>query len=432
MRVCAALESISKFLACDSSVISSLPFKVTEITEAGELPPTFSEIQLPEFASQYGTDGFLLVPSHFCDSETIQKNDWKQIPWLNVACWFMHGLAERSYESQFKTIHSYSFHLKDWDTRMWKRAWVNRIALFLRAWVIKEGLYSEEKLPLPTPKVQLTFDVDAVKKTWPIRIKGGAFACFNTLKNLKAANWTNVRNFAKKAFRFFFLNCRYDFLQEITDQLEKLNLQACFHVYALPKKNRLFLWLMDPGYKLSEIDPSWYIHKNNIVGVHTSFDSWNQSNQLKMQREHLEAHISEPVQECRQHWLRFSWEDTWSCQKEAGFSMDTTLGFNDRPSFRNGTAFKVVPMSKDNQSSRSFNILPMVLMDSHIYDYENHSPQKRLEEIDYWLEEIVQTRGQATVLWHPHTLSDDFQWRDGLQHLMKRIKEIDESVFDRN
>jgi hypothetical protein len=112
--------------------------------------------------------------------------------------------------------------------------------------------------------------------------------------------------------------------------------------------------------------------------------------------------------------------------------MDTTLGFNDRPSFRNATAFKVIPMSKDNHPARPFNILPMVLMDSHIYDYENHSPQKRLEEIDYWLEEIVQTRGQATVLWHPHTLSDDFQWRDGLQHLMKRIKEIDESVFDRN
>ena len=58
-------------------------------------------------------------------------------------------------------IHSYSFHLKNWDKRVWEHAWVNRIAIFLRIWASKLNNSKPEDLfgHLPIAKIQISHDV---------------------------------------------------------------------------------------------------------------------------------------------------------------------------------------------------------------------------------------------------------------------------------
>ena len=48
------------------------------------------------------------------------------LTFLMLECWH-----ERLFEKDNGPIHSYGYKLKNWDTRAWERAWVNRMALFL-------------------------------------------------------------------------------------------------------------------------------------------------------------------------------------------------------------------------------------------------------------------------------------------------------------
>lgn len=98
--------------------------------------------------------------------------------------------------------------------------------------------------------------------------------------------------------------------------------------------------------------------------------------------------------------------------------LDTTLGFNDRPGFRNGAALKFAPFG----DAEAFAALPLVLMDSHLYDYAALDGAGRARAMRYWIEEVRQVRGQCTVLWHPHTLSEDYGWADGFRALLAAIQ----------
>ena len=125
------------------------------------------EIKLPNWAESCGIDGCLMVPEELATIQIVcwlgTKVDW----WLASYC-YLEGLHERAHESKYGTIHSYSIRLANWDERAWQYAWVNRIALFLRAWAnsLSSDTDFEKKIGLmPKTEVTVTLDIDAVKKT---------------------------------------------------------------------------------------------------------------------------------------------------------------------------------------------------------------------------------------------------------------------------
>ena len=60
-------------------------------------------------------------------------------------------------------------------------------------------------------------------------------------------------------------------------------------------------------------------------------------------------------------------------------------------------------------------------MDSHLYDYAELSATEREQQIKRWVGEVFAVGGQATVLWHPHTLSKDYGWKEGFETLLRVI-----------
>ena len=61
-------------------------------------------------------------------------------------------------------------------------------------------------------------------------------------------------------------------------------------------------------------------------------------------------------------------------------------------------------------------------MDSHFYDYQKMNAAQRSKEINRLTDECKHVGGEAFVLWHPHTLSDDYGWTEGFRTLLKSIK----------
>ena len=99
-----------------------------------------------------------------------------------------------------------------------------------------------------------------------------------------------------------------------------------------------------------------------------------------------------------------------------------TLGFNDSPGFRTGAALEYHPWSLHENSVLKILTCPLILMDSHLYSYQGFHDSQRKEVMQKLVSEVVAVRGKAAILWHPHTISDDFGWGQGFQDLLEILK----------
>lgn len=392
-------------------------------------PLRLIEIRLPSWAADCGVNGELLVPVEVVENFKINDETWRYIDWWLAAFLLLEAWHERIWESRHGTIHSYSFRLKGWDKRAWERAWVNRIGLFLRSWVIECGhkLEAKDLKPLPKFEIRMSHDVDAIQKTVPIRLKQGCFNLFNAGRGISRGELAEATSRVKEAFRFF-LGHEDWWLFEPLLELERENgVRATFHFYAESEKKSLKSWFFDPGYDVREKKLRVLLQNlkaaGHQVGLHPGYDTWNNAKKIKSAKKIVEKTISNKITSCRQHWLRFSWRDTWNAQSLAGLSNDSTLMFNDRPGFRNSSALAWNPYNQCQLASHKFSALPTVFMDSHFYDYKPMSVVERQAAIRYWIKECQVVNGVVSVLWHPHTLSQDYGWYDGFEFTTRLISD---------
>jgi hypothetical protein len=387
-----------------------------------KIPLELISIKLPDWARQWSVDGSVLVPREAVGDETWEKTDWWLAIFLMLECWH-----EKVWESLHGPIHSYSFRLKGWDARVWDHAWVNRIILFLQEWLAVERATDRVSLfgELPKPELLLSHDVDALRKTVPIRLKQCAFNLFNALRSLSKGKMRSCRERLSNAFRMLLGNEDWWTFEKLLDIQKKAGISATYHFFADDRTKTPGRWLFDPGYKLVKTKEKKLVRRimdaGHKIGLHPSFDSWDCAKKISRQRRNLANASNSTITCCRQHWLRFSWRDTWMAQSSAGIETDSTLMFNDRPGFRNSSAIQWHPWNTKSGSRHQIMAQTSVLMDSHLYDYQALSAKNREKEISSWVDECKKVHGRTSFLWHPHTLSSDYGWEEGFTDLLEKI-----------
>jgi len=280
---------------------------------------------------------------------------------------------------------------------------------------------------LPVAEIVLTHDVDAVSKTMAIRFKQTAFHSFNLVRNLSQGEVLKAKNKLYKAVRFMMSFDDYWCFDKIIKLEEKYNVRSQFNFYGGQGgwQRTLKQMLLDPAYNVQQPKLNQQLQRLHnggwTIGLHQSYDAWDNANSMWYEKERVEQAVDIPVKVCRQHWLRFGWQKTWQAQQDAGFELDTTLGFNDRAGFRHSAALLHHPWNNDSEMKLS--VLPMVLMDSHLYDYQDLEEQERQQQIDYWLDEIKAVGGTATIIWHQRVMSQDYGWESGYNDLLSKIKD---------
>ena len=415
------LNALSRYWPQNLELVEQLPVHPIDIRSINNYVKLVS-ICMPDWATECGIDGYILVPEEAAkDGMNWRKVDWWLAAFLMLECWH-----ERCWEKQHGSIHSFSFRLQGWDTRIWERAWVNRIALFLRSWAAQTVGKGSEILfgALPEANFVITHDVDAIKKTIPIRLKQGSFNLYNAVRLMLSGN-THAAFDKFKAFLNFSLgNENWWTLERLLELEKRKDIKAHFNFFADPRRKTLKRWLMDPCYSLDtqkmQVLFEAIRQANATIGLHPTYDAWSSSKLLMAQKHNLENQAKCEVVSCRQHWLRFAWDNTWSAQSVAGLKQDTTLMFNDRPGFRASAALSWQPCK--SSQPHTINVLPTVLMDSQFYDYKAFTSYERKASLEYWVDEIKAVRGEVAVLWHPHTLTNDYGWSEGFDTLLRAIK----------
>jgi hypothetical protein len=383
------------------------------------------DVALPDWAEDLGVGrpASLLV-----DASTVVPGDgpaWRRTDWWSAAFTHLHSLWERQHEADAGPIHSYSFRLPAVGARLFDHAWVNRIFLWLRRWAAHErGLRDEATFgPLPAAEFDLSHDVDAVAKSFNIRGKQSAFHLLNAGRLMGRGRWSEAAARGRRAVRFALSRSDYWQFEDLCELERRAGVRSTFHFYAgstglrSPKR-----WLFDPAYDVAAprvqqlirnlLDGGWR------VGIHPGFDCWRDAAALNDDCARLHRVAGCEITRVRQHWLRFSWRDTWRTQIVAGLRYDGTLGFNNRIGFRNGAALEFAPWDFEREEPLRIAATPLVLMDSHLYDYQLTAERNVPDVIDRALDEVRIVGGRAGVLWHPHTLSDDYGWRDGYRHVL--------------
>lgn len=383
--------------------------KTLPIARSDEAQNGWISIALPDWASDIVPQGKggLMVPNW-----GDQIPNWKDYDWWRGAHAMLMCDWERHREAAHGPIHSYSSRLGADIQPVFDHAWVNRIILFLRRWWAVEHAADEDETfgALPKPVLYLTHDVDAVAKTLPIRFKQGAFCCYN-------------RQFSK-AFRFLFGAADYWQFDVILEMENAHNRRSLWNFYGgrggllrSPKEI-----LLDPSYDVMQSRIMNKLHElvknGHQIGLHPKFDTWENPHRIRKEKATIETALGLKITHVRQHWLRFSFERTWRAQAEAGLIHDMTLGFNDRCGFRSAAALSTTDLQSNMR------ITPMVLMDSHLYDYAVMSEQDRRGTIDRILLELKQTGGEASVIWHQRVFHPDYDWGGGYAYLLKRMDEL--------
>ncbi len=384
-----------------------------------------TSLELPIWAHDLGVGSppGLLVDSSCLkagENEAWQRCDWWQAAMLHLTGWF-----ERHYEDKNGPAHSYASRLGECGA-LYDHAWVNRIFLFLRRWAARDSEDSEKFLygDIPRAKLYIEHDVDYLCKTVPHRVKRLVLDSLKVLRApLSAGTWKDLVSSISGMFH----SQNYDCIDECIELERKSGVRSRFYFYAgidaAPKRS----WLLDPGYRISDsliarlqtaISSGW------ALGLHPGFHTWKSAKLLSAERNALEAKFHARIDNVRQHWLRFSWRDTWSAQEDAGIRRDATLGFNDRVGFRNGAALAFQPLRDQTFSRMSLTAVPMIAMDSHFFDSGVHSEDQRRNMLDQLLKEMRLVGGEGVIVWHQRTIHPDFGWKPTYAYLLKVAADI--------
>lgn len=404
--------------------IAALPIATT--TGILGADPSLLKVQLPVWAADIGVNGALLV---FADMiETGDAPEWKRCDWLSVAFHMLASTPERVHEVENGPSLSYAFRLSPRMAPLFERAWVNRIFLFLRRWAAHDAGLAEEALfgPLPEAQILLTHDLDAIRLTPEIRLKQGAFQTVNAARALATAKPAAALRRMGDAARYLFSRGDFRTLGRLRDMERAAGLTSILHVYggkAGLKRGSVRRILIDPSYDVQSIagELRKFRDEGHEVGLHQSFDAWESAAAMEMEKCRVERALGSVITHCRQHWLHFSFAKTWAAQHDAGLRFDSTLGFNDRAGFRASHALSVSPPPSAAQATLAIETVPMILMDSHVYDYAGVNRVGPEEAIKPWLDEVRAVRGIASVNWHPHTITPVYGWGNGFETLLELL-----------
>jgi hypothetical protein len=120
----------------------------------------------------------------------------------------------------------------------------------------------------------------------------------------------------------------------------------------------------------------------------------------------------------RMHWLYFD-EESPKILDQAGFSYDSTFGYNDALGFRAGTAQAFRPLTVNQLLE-----LPLSFQDTAMFypDRMNLSDSKALDSCKQLLKITATTGGVVTINWHTRSLSPERLWGDFYVELLDEMR----------
>ncbi|HEY2954772.1 MAG TPA: polysaccharide deacetylase family protein [Candidatus Eisenbacteria bacterium] len=142
------------------------------------------------------------------------------------------------------------------------------------------------------------------------------------------------------------------------------------------------------------------------IGLHGSYGSHLDASALAREKRQIEQVAGGPIAGVRQHFLRFEAARTWSAQQEAGFTCDSTLGYNEAIGFRAGIAAPFHPWDAGREGPMELLELPLTAMDGALFRAMKLDPAAAIVKAREHLDRVEAAGGLAVLLWHPNAADE--------------------------
>jgi hypothetical protein len=141
------------------------------------------------------------------------------------------------------------------------------------------------------------------------------------------------------------------------------------------------------------------------LGVH-GIDAWNNSAAGRRELDKLKSVTRNDELGVRMHWLYFD-EKSPAALDQAGFSYDSTCGYNQTVGYRAGT----LQVFKPRAAQRLLE-LPLHVMDTALFfgGYSNFSPKQAEATVAQLMEHAVKFGGVLTFNWHDRSIAPERLW----------------------
>jgi peptidoglycan/xylan/chitin deacetylase (PgdA/CDA1 family) len=153
------------------------------------------------------------------------------------------------------------------------------------------------------------------------------------------------------------------------------------------------------------------------IGVH-GIDAWRDKAKGGEELERISRITGNAELGVRMHWLYFG-ENSHNILESAGFSYDSTVGYNETVGYRAGT----VQAYKPFEATRLLE-LPMHLMDTALF-YPSHlnlSPKDAKRVVEPLIRNAQQFGGVLTINWHDRSIAPERLWEDAYLKIMRELK----------
>lgn len=137
------------------------------------------------------------------------------------------------------------------------------------------------------------------------------------------------------------------------------------------------------------------------IGLHSSWYSFDDTNELKRQKEQIEEVLGHTISSIRQHCLHYDMLKTPRVQFEAGFKYDSTLGFNNNIGFRFGTCYPWKLYDLENEKELDILEIPLIVQDGALIKKMGLDESDALTYIKEIIIKVEKVGGVLTLLWHP-------------------------------
>lgn len=412
---------VINFLKTDYRLMTYAEYAVTEtnasddhVIEYCEKPKFQDSLHIIKKCS-YKTDEyewiqpFLPVYRNTFDEKVKSNYDIFYNAFVHLSC------LEEWKTSASKQFNAYSFKHPRKNKKIWKIPVVNYLFDDLER-IISSRFQDVAFGKRVKPKVEFSHDVDYIKKTIQLRIKQSSFLFFNSMRLLGDLKVRESLINSARGINFLLTNSEYWCFDQWTDLEKELDIQSVYYIYTAVKSGKpcnVKRWLIDPSYNISKNkklqDKCKELLKNGTrIGLHGSYYSGLNEILFRKEKMLLEESINHDITKTRIHWLNYYNNTTPGILEKAGIIEDSSIAFNDISGFRAGIASRYNPYDHLNQRAFKFYEIPLVIMDSQLYDYTADSSDTALS----WFYNAMASVKNffVSVDWHQRVIHKDYGW----------------------
>jgi hypothetical protein len=172
-------------------------------------------------------------------------------------------------------------------------------------------------------------------------------------------------------------------------------------------------------YALADIvdDLKKLLSANREIAVH-GINAWRDSAKGRDEREHVQKITGTAETGVRMHWLYFDSQAPATLEK-AGFSYDSTVGYNETIGYRAGTTQVFKHTEVDHLLE-----LPLHIMDTALFypSYMNLRNDQARAAMLPLIENVTRFGGVLTINWHDRSLGPERLWEDAYLALLGDLR----------